>query len=32
MDLELVESTLEESGFGSLLFYIEEGAWPVHVC
>ena len=31
MELELVEWNLEESGFISLLLYIE-GAWPVHVC
>ena len=32
MELELVEMSPEKSGFGSLLFYIEEGSWPVHIC
>ena len=32
MESVLVEWCLEESGFGCLLFYIEEGAWPVHIC
>ena len=32
MQLELVEWSLEESRLGSLLFYIEDGAWFVHAC
>ena len=32
MELERVEWSLKESEFGSLLFYIEGEAWPVHLC